>query len=479
MNDLQAMTWKDTPTMLFVWHWFSFLHQQRIPQSHRFSVAKIHPENCWSENETDWLDVVTLIHIVSTDYDYYPANGALPSYGHEDGTIWWLANIWQDHNWQCLYCNMLAKQTNRCQSRICYMNEVDKSIGNFSVYIPNPLLNPIIPPTSPKTSFFFTASFHDSSYQPKDLLYKGAQLASCFVYDTFNTSFPFSQWTLNSFFRLPTIPCNSICFAALTCPGLCFAWVLFFRGQIRKKNMIQINIGLIDTLGTTNMQHHFPISLLSDFSANSSTGYHVMSCFVGLSKTHEITSFTCLFPSTCAGFRNRPTFEFLRNVEATNQNLWSSTRKHHMEHPTPKQPLTCGCKLSEVNRSSYSVKGANGVKGRVSHMSKEIIILWNPLPPPSSSKCEMKIKKTSFSWIWFRNRWWCSETSTSEESEGSKSNYFPSTKTDFLATTQLFSLRECDTLFFNHFSNSFFTAHEVLTRFHFILPFYTCSTSLS
>jgi len=40
--------------------------------------------------------------------------------------------------------------------------------------------------------------------------------------------------------------------------------------------MFQINIGLADTLGTTNMQDNFPISLLSDFSADSSTGYHVI-----------------------------------------------------------------------------------------------------------------------------------------------------------------------------------------------------------
>ena len=151
-----------------------------------FSVAKIDPENCWSENETDWLDVVKLIHMgcqrimpITQQMELFLAVMRMEKY----------------HGYQNRSVSIAG---------ICCMNEVDKSVVFESIwwqclpYVSKPLANPIIPPTSHGIFPWLFVSINcinllicvlfkiETTFENNS--------ASCLL-DTLNTSFLFSQWT--------------------------------------------------------------------------------------------------------------------------------------------------------------------------------------------------------------------------------------------------------------------------------------------
>ena len=108
--------------------------------------------------------------------------------------------------------------------------------------------------------------------------------------------------------------------------GLALLEYCFSEAKSGKKTCFKSISDLLTLLGQQTCRIIFPLVCFQTFQPIHLQG--IMSYFVGLSKTHKITSLTCLFPSTCATARNPTKFWVRRNVAPTNQNLCSSARKH-------------------------------------------------------------------------------------------------------------------------------------------------------
>ena len=124
-------------------------------------------------------------------------------------------------------------------------------------------------------------------YKPTDLLYSTFEnnSASCF-FRYFKHIFSFATPS--------ALPLS-------LAPGLCLS-TIFQRPDPEKKTYFKSILDLLTLLGQQTCSIIFPSVCFQTFQPIHLQG--IMSCFVGLSKTHKITSLTCLFPSTCATARN-------------------------------------------------------------------------------------------------------------------------------------------------------------------------------